>query len=71
MRKVIVISFISLDGVIQSPGGPTEDTCGGFTYGGWIAPWSDPVLRTAIKNQMKMPFDLLLGRKAFEIWANY
>ena len=71
MRKVIVIEFVSLDGVIQSPGGPDEDTSGGFAYGGWISPYSDPLLSTVIKKQMNMPFDLLLGRKTFEIWAPY
>jgi dihydrofolate reductase len=71
MRKVIVLEFVSLDGVIQSPGGPEEDTSGGFAYGGWIAPYSDASLGTAIKRQMNMPFDLLLGRKTFEIWAPY
>jgi dihydrofolate reductase len=71
MRKVIVLSFVSLDGVIQSPGGPDEDTSGSFAYGGWIAPYSDAVLGTAIKTQMNLPFDLLLGRKTFEIWAPY
>jgi len=71
MRKVIVLSFVSLDGVIQSPGGPEEDTSGGFAYGGWIAPYSDDVLGTVINRQMNMPFDLLLGRKTFEIWAPY
>ncbi|MBI5960948.1 MAG: dihydrofolate reductase family protein [Chloroflexi bacterium] len=71
MRKVIVVSHISLDGVIQAPGGPEEDTSGGFAYGGWIAPYSDDVLGTTIRTQMNMPFDLLLGRKTFEIWAPY
>jgi len=71
MRRVIVLEFISLDGVIQSPGGPDEDTSGGFAYGGWISPYSDPILATVMKNQMNMPFDLLLGRKTFEIWAPY
>jgi dihydrofolate reductase len=71
MRKVIVLEFVSLDGVIQSPGRPDEDTSGGFAYGGWIRPYSDPVLSTVIKKQMNMPFDLLLGRKTFEIWAPY
>ncbi|BCL79163.1 dihydrofolate reductase [Ktedonobacteria bacterium brp13] len=71
MRKVIVLSFVSLDGVIQSPGGPEEDTSGGFAYGGWIVPYSDDVLGTVINRQMNMPFDLLLGRKTFEIWAPY
>jgi dihydrofolate reductase len=71
MRKVIVLEHISLDGVIQSPGGPEEDTSGGFAYGGWIAPYSDAILGTALRRQMNMPFDLLLGRKTFEIWAPY
>ncbi len=71
MRKVIVLEHISLDGVIQAPGGPDEDTSGGFAHGGWIAPYSDPVLGTALRRQMNLPFDLLLGRKTFEIWAPY
>ena len=71
MRKVIVIEFVSLDGVIQAPGGPEEDTSGGFAYGGWIIPHSDAVSSTAIKKQMDMPFDLLLGRKTFDIWARF
>ncbi len=71
MRKVIVLEHISLDGVIQAPGGPDEDTSGGFTYGGWIAPYSDAILGTALRRQMNLPFDLLLGRKTYEIWAPY
>ena len=71
MRKVIVLEHISMDGVIQSPGGPDEDTSGGFAYGGWIAPYSDAILGTVLRRQMNMPFDLLLGRKTFEIWAPY
>ena len=71
MRKVIVLEHISLDGVIQGPGGPEEDTSGGFAYGGWIAPYSDAVLGTALRRHMNLPFDLLLGRKTFEIWAPY
>ena len=71
MRKVIVLEHVSLDGVIQAPGGPDEDTSGGFAYGGWIAPYSDPVLGMLVKRQMNMPFDLLLGRKTYEIWAPY
>ena len=71
MRKVIVLEHISLDGVIQAPGGPDEDTSGGFAYGGWISPYSDPILGTALRKQMNTPFDLLLGRKTFEIWAPY
>ncbi|HSJ59121.1 MAG TPA: dihydrofolate reductase family protein [Anaerolineae bacterium] len=71
MRKVIVLEHITLDGVIQAPGGPDEDTDGGFAYGGWIAPYSDAVLGTLLRKQMNMPFDLLLGRKTYEIWAPY
>ena len=71
MRKVIVLEHISLDGVIQAPGGPEEDTSGGFAYCGWIAPYSDAILGTLLRRQMNMPFDLLLGRKTFEIWAPY
>lgn len=71
MRKVIVLEHISLDGVIQSPGGPNEDTSGGFAYGGWIAPYSDERLGTLLRRQMNLPFDLLLGRKTFEIWEPY
>ena len=71
MRKVIVLEFITLDGVIQAGGGPEEDTSGGFAYGGWQAPYSDDVLGTVMKRQMNMPFDLLLGRTTFEIWAPY
>ena len=71
MRKVIALEFVSLDGVIQSPGGPDEDTSGGFVYGGWISPYSDPIIAAVMKKQMNMPFDLLLGRKTFEIWAPY
>ena len=71
MRKVIVLEHITLDGVIQAPGGPEEDTSGGFAYGGWIAPYSDAILGTELRRQMNLPFDLLLGRKTFDIWAPY
>ena len=71
MRKIIVLEHISLDGVIQAPGGPEEDTSGGFAYGGWVAPFSDEILGTALRKQMNSSFDLLLGRKTFEIWGPY
>ena len=71
MRKVIVLEHISIDGVIQAPGGPDEDPSGGFAYGGWIAPYSDPILGTALRKQMNLPFDLLLGRKTFDIWSAF
>ncbi|MBX3085398.1 MAG: dihydrofolate reductase [Anaerolineae bacterium] len=71
MRKVIALEFITLDGVIQAGGGPEEDTSGGFAYGGWQAPYDDAVLDGVMSKQMNLPFDLLLGRKTFEIWAPY
>ncbi len=71
MRKIIVLSFISLDGVMQGPGGPTEDTSGNFTLGGWTVPYFDEFGGQVMGEQMSMPFDLLLGRKTFEIFASY
>ncbi len=71
MRKINVLEFISLDGVIQGPGGPEEDTSGGFAYGGWTGPRGDTVSSAAVKKQMNLPFDLLLGRKTFDIWAPF
>lgn len=71
MRKIIVLEFLTLDGVIQAGGGPDEDTSGGFVYGGWSVPYSDEVIGTVMKKQMTVPFDLLLGRKTFEIWEPY
>lgn len=71
MRKVIVISHLSLDGVIQAMGGPEEDPEEDFVYGGWVTPYSDDVLGEVIRREMNMPFDLLIGRKTFDIWAPY
>jgi dihydrofolate reductase len=71
MRKIIVLSFITLDGIIQAPGGPEEDTSGGFRYGGWIVPYADEFLGKVMEEQMNKPFDLLLGRKTYEIFASY
>ena len=70
MRKIIVISMISLDGVLQAPGAPDEDTSGGFAYGGWTAPFWDDDLEQRYVPLMK-PSDLLLGRKTFDIFAAY
>jgi len=70
MRKIIIISMISLDGVMQAPGGPEEDTSGGFKYGGWTVPYQDEVGGRFIEKQMK-PADYLLGRKTYDIWASY
>jgi dihydrofolate reductase len=71
MRKIIVLSFITLDGVMQGPGGPTEDTSGNFRYGGWLVPYFDNFVGQTMAEQLGMPFDLLLGRKTFEIFASY
>ena len=70
MRKIIVLSMITLDGVMQAPGGPEEDTSDGFKYGGWVAPYSDEVYGKVVQKELK-PADYLLGRKTFEIWADY
>lgn len=71
MRKIIVLSFITLDGVMQAPGGQEEDTSGGFKYGGWTHPYFDEFAGKIMGEQMKQPFELLLGRKTFEIFAGY
>jgi dihydrofolate reductase len=71
MKKIIVLSFITLDGVMQGPGSPTEDTSGNFTYGGWTVPYADEITGKTMREQMSKPFDLLLGRKTFEIFASY
>jgi len=71
MRKIIVLTFLSLDGVMQGPGGPTEDPSGNFTLGGWTVPYFDEFLGNLMAEQMSQPFDLLLGRKTFEIFASY
>ena len=71
MRKIIVLSFLSLDGVMQAPGGPDEDRDGDFQYGGWTAPFFDEFSGTEMGKQMSGTYDLLLGRKTFEIFANY
>jgi dihydrofolate reductase len=71
MRKIIVLSFISLDGVMQAPGGPTEDTSGDFKFGGWTVPYFDEASGKLMDGQMTKPFDLLLGRKTYDIFASY
>ncbi|HEY4206868.1 MAG TPA: dihydrofolate reductase family protein [Puia sp.] len=70
MRKIIVLSMISLDGVMQGPGGAQEDTSGGFQYGGWTASYGDEVFSKVMKEELKQT-DYLLGRKTFEIWTPY
>ena len=69
MRKIIVATFTSLDGVMQAPGGPQEDPTGGFTLGGWTAPHFDEALGASLGEIFGRPFDLLLGRKTYDIFA--
>lgn len=69
MRKLIVLSFITLDGVMQAPGGPEEDPTGGFTHGGWTFKYFDEFLGMVMGEQMTPPYALLLGRKTYEIFA--
>lgn len=71
MRKLIVLTFITLDGVMQAPGGPEEDTSGDFKFGGWSVGYFDDVVGNAMAEQMGHPFALLLGRKTYEIFASY
>jgi dihydrofolate reductase len=70
-RKLIILAFVSLDGVMQAPGGPQEDTSDGFEYGGWTVPFSDENSGKEMVKQMSEPFDLLLGRKTYDIFAGY
>lgn len=71
MRRIHGAAFVSLDGIMQAPGGPTEDPTGGFAYGGWLAPHFDPLLGEAIDSIFKEPFDLLLARRTYDIFAAY
>jgi len=71
MRKIIVLEFVSLDGVMQAPGGPGEDTSGGFSYGGWTVPYFDDFSGKQMEKQMNKPFELLLGRTTYGIFASY
>jgi len=69
MRKIVVGAFVSLDGVMQAPGGPEEDPTGGFRHGGWTVPFWDDVTGAAMGETFSVPFDLLLGRKTYDIFA--
>ena len=69
MRKIIACEFISMDGVIQSPGGPQEDTTGGFKWGGWTVHYWDDIMNEAMNKQLGEPYDLLLGRFTYDIFA--
>lgn len=70
MRKIIVLSMITLDGVLQGPGAPGEDTSGGFKYGGWVEPYGDEVYDKVVEKELE-PADYLLGRKTFQIWESF
>lgn len=69
MRKLIVGAFVSLDGIMQAPGGPDEDPIGGFTFGGWATSYFDEAMGAAVSDMFGAPFDLLLGRKTYDIFA--
>jgi dihydrofolate reductase len=71
MRRVIVLTFITLDGVMQAPGGHEEDKSGDFEYGGWSVPYFDDFMGAVMTEQMGGKYDLLLGRKTYEIFASY
>src|SRR5215470_8695093 len=71
MRKLIVAEQISLDGVIQSPGGPTEDPSADFHLGGWVVPYAAEVIGQALEDLLSQPFELLLGRRTYDIFAAY
>jgi len=71
MRKIAVLSFVTLDGVMQAPGGPDEDPSGNFKHGGWSVGYWDDVMGKVMSEQMGHPYDLLLGRKTYEIFAAY
>jgi len=71
MRKLVVTTMLSLDGVMQAPGGPEEDPSDGFAFGGWTAPFVDDEGLEAKAEELSVPFDLLLGRRTYEIFAGY
>ncbi|MBI5644524.1 dihydrofolate reductase [Candidatus Kaiserbacteria bacterium] len=71
MRKIVVFMMLTLDGVMQAPGGRDEDTSGDFTYGGWTVPYADESMGKILQRELSVPFDLLLGRKTYEIWNAY
>jgi dihydrofolate reductase len=71
MRRLVVNTFLTLDGVMQAPGGPDEDRDGGFAYGGWSAPLWDDMMGQVMGEFMGKPFDLVLGRRTYDIFAAY
>ena len=71
MRRIVAATFVSLDGVMQAPGGPEEDPTGGFAYGGWVFPYWDEAGGEAMRALFAAPFDLVLGRRTYDIFAAY
>jgi dihydrofolate reductase len=71
MRKLYVTTFLTLDGVMQAPGGPEEDPSGDFPYGGWSAGYWDDVMNQEMGDFMNRPFDLLLGRRTYDLFASF
>jgi dihydrofolate reductase len=71
MRKIIVLEMITLDGVMQAPGGPQEDESGNFKFGGWSAPYGDEAGFKVVQKELRQKTEYLLGRKTFDIWASY
>src|SRR4051794_24243118 len=71
MRKILVLEFMTLDGVMQAPGGPEEDPSETFAFGGWQVPFDDDVAGKVAKKELEQSVEYLLGRKTFEIWADY
>ena len=71
MRKIITTTFVTADGVMQAPGGPEEDRSGGFAYGGWMFPYGDSVTDAVLKEFVSLPFEMLLGKRTYDIFAAY
>jgi dihydrofolate reductase len=71
MRNLIVSTFLTIDGVMQAPGGPEEDDSGGFTHGGWSVSYWDDLMGEVMTEAFSVPFDLLLGRRTYEIFSAY
>lgn len=71
MRELAILTFITLDGVMQAPSMPEEDTSGGFKHGGWAAPYWDDVMKQVQKEAMAAPYDMVFGRKTYELFASH